>query len=169
MTIRKAIALAGLVLALAILNPASALANTEGTHCPLNGSGSGTVSLNVLTGAFTSDAAGIGSCTGKTTTHIEGTGALTPEGTFAASGTATIVAANGDQLTGTFTLTTTGPPGTTHTTTGVATITGGTGRFADASGTVTSISQVTSSSFVGVTLVSTVEYTATGQISFQED
>jgi hypothetical protein len=167
MTIRKAIALAGLVLTVAILNPASALANPVTTDCPIRASGSGTVTLNVLTVSYTSDATQVSTCIGKSTVHLDGTGAFTGPDTFVGSGPFTLTAANGDELTGTHMLTATGfTPGSAHTTTVVATITGGTGQFAEASGTVTSTAQVTSSSFNGVTLVSTVEYTATGQISF---
>jgi hypothetical protein len=167
MTIRKAIALAGLVLAVAILNPASALANPVSTDCPIRASGSGTVTLNVLTGSYTGDATQVSTCIGKSTVHLDGTGAFTGPDTFVGSGPITLTAANGDELTGTQTLTATGfTPGTAHTTTVVATITGGTGQFADASGTVTSTAQVTGGSFDGVTVISSVEYTATGQISY---
>jgi hypothetical protein len=118
-------------------------------------------------GSYTGDATQVSTCIGKSTVHLDGIGAFTGPDTFVGSGPITLTAANGDELTGTHTLTATGfTPGTAHTTTVVATITGGTGQFAEASGTVTSTAQVTSSSFDGVTLVSTVEYTATGQLSF---
>ena len=53
-----------------------------------------------------------------------------------------------------------------HTTTIVMTVTGGTGRFSDASGTLTAITEVSPISFDGVTLVNSVEGTVTGQISY---
>jgi hypothetical protein len=53
MTIRKAIALAGLVLVLAVLSPASALAAAGGTARPLEGTISATVKLNRETGHLT--------------------------------------------------------------------------------------------------------------------
>ena len=58
MSIRKLITLAGLALAVVAIGPASALANAGGTDRPVKGTISGTVSLNVLTGAFTADAIG---------------------------------------------------------------------------------------------------------------
>ena len=144
MSIRKLITLAGLALAVVAISPASAPAKAGGTDRPVKGTSSGTVSLNVLTGAFTADAAGVGTHLGEYTVAIEGTVAITPEGAFG-SGTATIVAANGDQMTGTVTLATPGQPSVAHTTTSVMTVTGGTGRFADASGTLTTITEVTPS------------------------
>lgn len=158
MSVRKAMTLACLALALAILSPASALAKDDR---PVKGTGSGTISLDPLTGAFTGDATGVSSHLGNYTVHLEGAGAPTPEGTFAGGGTVTIVAANGDRLTGTFTLTRTGPS-----TTVVVKITGGTGRFADASGTLTVICLTGPSSQVGQMLLSTIECTMTGQISY---
>jgi hypothetical protein len=96
MTKHKAKALA-LVLALATLSPAPALANTGGTDRPMKASGSGTLSVNPETGAFTGDATGVSRHLGNYTVHLEGTGAPTPGADFAGSGTATIVAADGDQ------------------------------------------------------------------------
>jgi hypothetical protein len=160
MTKHKVTALA-LVLALAVLSPASALAKPGGTDRPVKGAGSGTISLDPQTGAFTGDAEGVSSHLGKYTVHLEGTGAPTPEANFSGSGTVTIVAANGDRMTGTFTLTTTGP-----TTTVVVTINDGTGRFADASGTLTVICLTSPWSQVGQTLLSEIECRMTGQISY---
>ena len=77
---RKAVALAGLVLAFAILSPASALANTGGTDRPVTGAGTGTVSLDPVTGAFTGDVPGASSQLGKVTVHIDGVGTPTPDG-----------------------------------------------------------------------------------------
>jgi hypothetical protein len=165
MSMRKLITLAGLALAVVALGPASALANAAGTDRPVKGTISGTVSLNVLTGAFTADATGVATHLGDNTVSLEGAVAITPEGVFG-SGTGTIVAADGDQMIGTFTLETPGQPGVAHTTTIVMTVTGGTGRFSDASGTLTSISEVSPISFDGVTLVNSVEGTVTGQVSY---
>ena len=165
MTTRKAIALAGLVLALAILSPASALAKAGGTDRPLKGIISGTVSLNTLTGSFTGDATGVASHLGEFTAHQEGTVGPTPEG-IRGSSTWTIVADNGDKVTGTATLKVEGLPSAAHTTTQFSTITGGTGRFADATGKFTTIYHVTPGSFDGVTLRNSSEGTTTGQISY---
>jgi hypothetical protein len=149
------------VLALATLSPAPALANTGGTDRPMKASGSGTLSVNPETGAFTGDATGVSRHLGNYTVHLEGTGAPTPGADFAGSGTATIVAADGDQLTGTFTLTTTG-----HATTVVVTVTGGTGRFADASGTLTVICLTAPPSQVGELLLSKIECEMRGELSY---
>ena len=121
---RKAVALAG-VLALALLSPASALANAGGADRPINGAGTGTISLDPATGAFTGVVPGVSSHLGDITVHIAGAGAPAADGTFAGSGTATLVAANGDQVTGTITLTQTALPDGHTTTTVVVTITGG--------------------------------------------
>ena len=162
---RKLMTLAGLALAVVALSPASASANAGGTDRPFMGTVSGTVSLNVLTGAMTADGEGVATHLGEYTTSLEGTATITPTGVFG-SGTQTIVAANGDELTGTYTLSTPGAPGVAHTTTIVSTITGGTGRFSDASGTVTTVVEVSPISFNGVTLVNRSEGTTTGQISY---
>ena len=124
---RKAGALVGLVLALAVLSPASALANAGGTDRPIKGAGMGTISLHPATGAFTGVVPGVSSHLGNITVHIEGVGAPAADGTFAGSGTATLVAANGDEVTGTIRVTQTALPDGHTTTTVVVTITGGTG------------------------------------------
>jgi hypothetical protein len=163
---RQAVALAGLVLALALLSPASALANTGGTDRPIKGSGTGTISLDPATGAFTGVVPGVSSHLGDITVHIEGVGARAADGTFAGSGTATLVAANGDQATGTITLTQTALPDGHTTTTVVLTITGGSGRFANASGTLTVICLSGPPSQVGALLLIKAECKFTGQISY---
>ena len=116
----KLMMLAGLALAVVALSPASASAKAGGTDRPHKGTVSGTVSLNVLTGALTAHANGVATHLGVFTTSLEGTVTITPTGTFG-SGTQTIVAANGDELTGTYTLSTPGAPGVAHTTTLVST------------------------------------------------
>src|SRR5262245_4677536 len=75
MTKHKGIAVAGLVLAFAILSPASALAHpacpesapvgADSTCRPLKIGGTGTVRLNTQTLQFTVEGLGIGSGTGK--------------------------------------------------------------------------------------------------------
>jgi hypothetical protein len=163
---RKLMMLAGLVLAVAVLSPASASANAGGTDRPMKGTISATVSLNVLTGAMTADGGGVATHLGEFTTSLEGTVTITPTGVLG-SGTQTTMAANGDELTGTYTLSTPGAPGVAHTTTIVTTVTGGTGRFSDASGTLTSVSELSPISFSGGVLVnSAVGTITTGQISY---
>jgi hypothetical protein len=162
---RKLMMLAGLAVAVVALGPASASANAGGTDRPFMGTVSGTVSLNVLTGAMTGHGEGVATHLGEYTAGLEGTATITPTGVFG-SGTQTTVAANGDELTGTYTLATPGAPGVAHTTTIVTTATGGTGRFSDASGTLTSVVEVSPISFGGGVLVNSAEGTTTGQISY---
>jgi hypothetical protein len=168
MRTHKAIALTSLVLTLAIVSPASALADAGGTDRPFKGTVSGTVSLHRPTGNFTADGAGINSHLGPYTAHLEGHGAPTPDGTLAGGGTITWVADNGDQLYGNFDLRTNGLPPADHTTTLETTINGGTGRFADASGKCTTTVNVHAIGFnpATQTLLSGYEGTTTGQISY---
>jgi hypothetical protein len=81
-----------------------------------------------------------------------------------------VVAANRDQLTGTWTVTGPLPSGDVHPTTTVLTIKGGTGRFADASGTITSQNLVTPTCFAGPScpgqLLETLKGGLSGQISY---
>ena len=156
----------GWSLALAVLSPASALANAGGTDRPIKGAGTGTISLDPATGAFTGVVPGVSSHLGDMTVHIEGVGARAADGTFAGSGTATLVAANGDEVTGSITLTQTALPDGHTVTTVVVTITGGTGRFANASGTLTVICLSGPPSQVGATLLIKAECKFTGQISY---
>jgi hypothetical protein len=162
----RVIALAGLVVALAVLSPASALANAGGTDRPIKGAGTGTISLDPATGAFTGVVPGVSSHLGDITVHIEGVGARAADGTFAGSGTATLVAANGDEVRGSIALTQTALPDGHTVTTVVVTITGGTGRFANASGTLTVICLSGPPSRVGTTLLIEAECKFTGQISY---
>jgi|tagenome__1003787_1003787.scaffolds.fasta_scaffold20788135_2 hypothetical protein len=150
---RKAGALIGLVLAIAVLNPASAPADAGGTDRPIKGAGMGTISIHPATGTFTGDVPGVSSHLGAITVHIEGVGAPVADGTFAGTGTATIVAANGEEVTGTITVTQAALADGHTTTTVVVRITGGTGRFADASGTLTVVCESGPPSLVGATLV----------------
>jgi hypothetical protein len=161
----KAIALF-LALALATVSPGSGLAAAGGANRPLKGSMSGTFSLNPATGAVTGDARGKNSHLGESALHFEGTVAPTAEeGTYAGSAAVTLVAANGDRLTGTAEVTSTATA-TGRTTSVVMEVTGGTGRFAHASGTLRVICLSEDYSRAGQLLVSEIECTATGQISY---
>lgn len=162
---RKRITLAALVLGIAALVPASAPADTGGTDRPVMGTISGTTSVNVQTGAFTSEATGIAAHLGGYTTNLAGTVAITPAGTVG-SGAQTVMAANGDELNATYTLETPAVGPGAHTTTIITTISGGTGRFSEATGTLTSVVEVSPVSFDGVTLVTSAEGTTSGQISY---
>jgi hypothetical protein len=135
---RKAITFASLILAIAILTPASALGKTKGTERPLKFSVSATSVSNLET--FTNHYAGteIASHAGKGT--IEGDGAFKFSGfnTLEYHDSWVFTAANGDKLFGTSTGTITGGPEGLLNSEEVAlaqTITGGTGRFQSASGT----------------------------------
>ena len=125
--------LAGVVLAVTALSPSTA-PTAHGTSRPLTGTGTGTTTLNLLTGAATADFTGHLSPLGAETGHDDLTFTPTSASTFSYTGTRTFVAANGGKLfsaitgSGTFTRT------TAHSTE-TDTITGGTGRFAGASGT----------------------------------
>jgi hypothetical protein len=163
MTTRKAITLAGLGFALAILSPASALAASE---CPASAQANpnscrwslqstGTVRLNTQTRSWTADGTAIGTHTGKGPVHFRNGQArllrFTPPNLVALEGEAdvTIVAANGDELYGRYTLTTEDfVLGTAHRDEGRVTITGGSGRFEGARGELDTIVHVGSGTFV---------------------
>jgi hypothetical protein len=107
---------------------------------------------------------------GKSTYSQEFT--ITPTGptTFSVAGTQTIVAANGDMLfmtfTGTGELAGVFGVGQTSETTVLLTVTGGTGRFADASGSLTSTIFTTIDSIVGATATATQTSRVRGKISY---
>jgi hypothetical protein len=174
MSIRKAITLVGLALAVAALSPASSPAAAGGSDRPVKGSVSGIDSIDVsmlpIDGTLTLEAnvSGVMSHLGRTTAHLKGDGALTPQRTVAASGTATVVAANGDQLTGTFTLAGPGPsnPPKVHDVAIEITIKGGSGRFSDATGVLNSTQRVTPLGLVGTILHQTSEGPVSGRISY---
>src|SRR5829696_7057413 len=160
----RAIITASLVLALAALVPASAAAKAGGTDRPVSGKTTSTTTVDLATGTGVSDGSGQISHLGAFTFHNDFTSfTLTGPDTFSFTLTASIVAANGDVIfttaTGTGTLTATGSEATL-----VSTITGGTGRFADASGTITS--SISSVNVPGMPGTSNDTETHTGQISY---
>jgi hypothetical protein len=156
--------LVGVAAAVTALIPSAAPA-AHSTARPVTGSGGGTMTLSLLTGAATAEFTGHLSPLGGETGYDNDTVTLTGPSTFTYTGTRTFVAANGDRLfsaisgKGTFTRT------ATHSTE-TDTITGGTGRFAGASGTYT---DVISSVVVSATATSqTSRFTAVahGQIRY---
>jgi hypothetical protein len=161
---RTAIAVLGL--ALALLVPASAPADTRCHQRVLKGTIAGTVTLTPATGAFTGSAGGVATHLGRFTASQQGAVAPTGDGRYAGRSTWTIEAADGHALTGTATLTVEGPPAGEHTTTMVATITGGTGRFDDAQGHFTIRFRVTPLSSDGVSVVNRAEGTLSGRIRY---
>jgi hypothetical protein len=156
--------LAGVAAAVTALLPSAAPA-AHGTARPVTGSGTGTMTLSLLTGAATAEFTGHLSPLGTETGYDNDTVTLTGPSTFTYTGTRTFVAANGDKLfsaisgKGTFTR-------TAARSTETDTITGGTGSFAGASGTYT---DVISSVVVSATATSqTSRFTASahGQIRY---
>ena len=157
----------GVLLAIAVIAPSTALAKRGGTDRPVKGEGSGATTANLATGAATSQGTLHLSHTGKTTATLNTT--LTPTGpnTVALTGTSTHVAANGDTIFATLTGTITGiGVGESADFTVVFTITGGTGRFADASGTLTGRGSQLIVSQVGATLTLSDTFTLSGTISY---
>jgi hypothetical protein len=188
MTTRNTIALAGLVLALAILSPASALAEAK---CPASAptaadgkcrsvklSSTGSVRLNTQTRDWTADGTATGTHTGEgPVSFYNGRARLlrfTPPNLVALELEAdvTIVAANGDELYGHFT-------GTTedfvlrepHKDEAHFTITDGSGRFEGAYGELDTIIHVGSGTFVPaedgvIWMLSPYESTVTGYLIY---
>jgi hypothetical protein len=164
MPLRRLIFLSSSVLAVAALSPAAALGAANGTDRPLSGKSTSTTTVDLAAGTGVADGSGQVSHVGAFTFHNDITSfTLTGPDTFSFTLTASIVAANGDVIfttaTGTGTLTATGNESTL-----VSTITGGTGRFADASGTITS--SISSVNVPGMPGTSNDTETHTGQISY---
>jgi hypothetical protein len=165
MTKLKAIALAGLALALAMLSPASALAGPEcPTSAPVgaegicrswHSTGTGTVRLNTQTLQFTAEGTGIGSHTGRGPVRYSDGQArvigFTPPNLvrLAAEADVTVVAANGDELYGHTTFTTEDfVLGSAHQDEGQISITSGSGRFEGAHGELNTTLNVSPGTFV---------------------
>lgn len=137
---RKAITLASLILAIAVLTPASALGKAKGTERPLKFSVSATSVVNLET--LTNHYAGteIASHAGRGTIEGDGSSKFSGFNTLEYHDSWVFTGANGDKLFGTSTGTVTGGPEGLLNSEKVAlaqTITGGTGRFQNASGTFT--------------------------------
>ena len=187
MTKHKAIALTGLVFALAILSPASALAGpecpvsppvgAEGTCRSLQSSGPGTVRLNTQTLQFTAEGTGVGTHIGRGPARYSDGQArvigFTPPNLvrLAAEADVTVVAANGDELYGHTTFTTEEfALGSAHQDEGQITITGGSGRFEGAHGELDTTLNVGPGTFVqqdGVTwMTSQTKVTSAGYVIY---
>jgi len=154
------------LLAIAAVSPAAAFGKANGTDRPLRGASTSTTTVDVATGSGTALGVGQLSHLGRTTFTNDFTSfTVTGPDTFSFTLTAIIVAANGDEIyttaTGTGTLTATGSEITL-----VSTITGGTGRFADASGTLTTTITSVTVSTVGTTITTSDTETHTGRISY---
>lgn len=149
---RRVITFAGLMLAITVLVPASALGAAKGTELPLKFSISVINVVNLET--FTNHYAGteIASHAGKGTIEGNGSFAFSGFNTLAYHDEWTFTAPNGDKIFGTSTGTTTGgPEGLLRSAESklVLTITGGTGRFQGASGTMTGTYHLTAIPFEG--------------------
>ncbi len=163
---RKAIMIAGLILALGVLAPAGALGKAGGTERPIKAHASGTTVFDNPTLTFVSDATGTMSHLGKTTAHFDGALTLTGPSAFDVAGSYVTVAANGDQLFATFAGSGTLDASGNATGTTTTTFTGGTGRFAGASGTATGpFSQVLTSTD-GTTSTFAFDTSLRGTISY---
>jgi hypothetical protein len=178
MTTNKAIALAGLVLALAILSPASALADAGG-YRPLKGTGSSTITLNLQNGRVTADGSGFSTHLAHYTVDFAGWARpstvdppLPPLRKLEAEGEMTLAAQNGDELYGDFHVWTgnflLGDP---HNDTMEIEITGGSGRFEGADGTLKATIQIGPGEFlfedrVPKRMVSESDETITGQVRY---
>jgi hypothetical protein len=165
MSLRRLIFLSSLVLAVAAISPAAALGAAKGTDRPVKGTSTSTTTVDLATGTGSVVGSGQLSHLGQFTFTNDITSLTITGDTFSFTLTAIIVAANGDEIfttaTGAGTLTATGSESTL-----VSTTTGGTGRFADASGTLTTrISSVTVS-VVGSILTQTDTETHKGRISY---
>jgi len=134
MTAIKRITLAtialAVALALATVNPASALARTAGPAVSIESQSTGTLTFNKKDGTVTGEESGYSTQLGKFKIQLKGTGTLHGT-TIKAQGTYTVITTAGE-LTGKFT--TTGDLRKQQRS--VVTITGGTGPFAHARGTV---------------------------------
>jgi hypothetical protein len=164
MVVRRLAALL-MVLAVMVLGSGDALGDAKGTDRPIEGtgSGSGTATVATVDGEleirFTLDGTERLSQLGRTTAHWEGR-CTDPPTCTAGTGAITRVAADGDTLTTVFTSVPTGE-NVVHQD---ETITGGTGRFAGASGALTTISR----DVFQDPLTFTTTWTTEGTISYSE-
>jgi hypothetical protein len=162
---RKATMITGLVLALGVSAPATALGKASGTD--IQGSGSGTTVLDLGTLAFVTDGTGTVSHLGQTTVHIDGVVTPTGPSTFTIAGPLSLTAANGDQLFGDFSGSGTNVASGGSTGTTATTITGGTGRFTGASGSVGGPFTQTPISMTATTATFATTFSLSGTISYK--
>lgn len=160
------VALAGLVLAIAALGPSAAVAKQGGTDRPVAATESGTIVVDVASGAFVVDVAGTRSHLGKVTAHYAGVATPTGSGTISISGSGVEVAANGDRLYATLSGSATLDAALNAEGSLVNTFTGGTGRFEDASGVETGTFSMSTRSFDGTTLTSAMSLSLAGTLSY---
>ena len=159
----KLAGVAGLVLSLVLVNPASGATNEEDRQIEGFATGINITTLGDPT-TFVAEEHGRLTHLGDSVVHVEGTSTLTASG-VALAGNATIVAANGDELRSRFSgsgvLTATGVDAIV-----VGEVTGGTGRFDDATGTITDHVVLVTTSFNPPTVTSTATSSFSGTISY---
>jgi hypothetical protein len=154
-------------LAAAVLLPVSGLAAAGGSNLPFKGSGSGTTTLNLLTGQV--EVIGTGPISHMGMTSVEQHAQLVPTSPTSynwVAGTWTATAANGDVLFGTSEGTVTFTDAVHNIAVVNYTSTGGTGRFADAAATFVGTAFGTRGSTVGATTTGTYDATIVGELSY---
>jgi hypothetical protein len=164
---RTPMLLAGLALAVGLVLPAGAVADTGGTDLPFKTSQSGYGMVNLATGQQHVVGSGPASHFGLTTTEQHNQLVSTGPGTFSWFGTWTATAANGDQMFGTSTGTVSFAADGIHTSAlGTYVASGGTGRFADATLTFDATVQGTRLSVEGGIATGSFEATGVGTLSY---
>jgi hypothetical protein len=166
MPLRRLIVLTSFVLAVAAVSPSAVLGKAGGSDRPVRGTSSSTTVIKIATGSGTNDGTGQATHLGKFTSHDDFTSFAIIGSTFSFTGTETDVAANGDILFSTFTGSGAFTSSTTSEIVAIQTVTRGTGRFADASGTLTSTIRGTTVSIVGSTVTTRNTFTTQGRISY---
>lgn len=163
---RRVILLTGLALAVGVFLPGSALPAMGGSDLPFTASQSGTSTTNLVTGQAhlltTGPVNHFGLAAFEQDLQLVPTGPVT----FSYSGTWTLTAANGDQMFGTSSGSGSFTDALHSTWVGNYTSNGGTGRFADAGLTFLGTAHLLRVSLVGAISTSSVEGTASGQLSY---
>ena len=163
---RRFVFLAGLVLAVGVLLPGSALPASGGSDLPFKGSQSGYGTWDLVTGQFSVVSSGPLSHLGLSAVDQDAQAYPIDANTNGWFGTWTVTAAGGDQMFGTSIGTTTFTDSVHSTSLGTFTSTGGTGRFADASASLTGTGHNTLVSVEGATATFFTEITIAGQLSY---
>jgi hypothetical protein len=159
--------LAGLVLALAVFLPGSALSAEGGTNLPYKGSFIGTAEVNLLTGRLHIGTAVLGTHFGSAYLVQDGYAIPFGSGSFHIFTSFVLTAANGDTQLGTCTGTATTTASGDHIGTSDCLITGGTGRFEDSTGHFTATSVTTNFTVVGATMSGDLQGTVDGVMSWR--
>lgn len=172
MKIRKsAVIFTGLMLAFAVLIPASAQAKKGGTHLPVRGKGTGNSCTTLATGVFHYTGTGTGAHIGKYSWDSEGQGGFTEPGIserYEGSGSFTATVASGAQFFGTFTFVSEDAALAVHHDTVDLEITGGTGRLDGITGGITETATLSTYFYDGVTACASTESRSTGWVSLNK-